>query len=152
MAPEQPYEQPRYTLPTLYLAIVWASMAVLAAVATLVLAPRWGVSPLEASGALQGSLLAIVVGAAGVLLIRPWKPRDSGDLPTAWLLVTVLRLFAAPACAVLLYFAARPPMGPYVIGIGSAFIALLFFETLVIVFDMRRQFDQEGAPSNHRES
>ena len=146
---EQSFEQPRYTLPTVYLAVVWAALGLSATVLAFGAPTWWGVTASVASGALQGALLAIAVGAVGVLLIRPWKPRDSGDLPTAWLLVTVLRLFAAPACAVLLYFAARPPLGSYVVGIGSAFIALLFFETLVIVFDMRRQFDQEGSRSEH---
>ena len=141
MSEAAPVEQPRFALPTARLGVVWVVLLVLACLGWLVVAPAVGVEPAGSRGGLMGALVALLIGAGSILLVRPWRPRPSGDLPTLWLLITVGRLFVTPACALLLYFAARPPAGTYVLGIGSAYIALLFLETTVIVHDMRRQLE-----------
>ena len=134
-------EQPRFALPAARLGVIWAVLIVLAFLGWLVVGPALGLAPTATRAGLMGALVALLVGAVSILLIAPWRARPSGDLPTLWLLITVGRLFATPACALLLYFAARPPAGTYVLGIGSAYIALLFLETTVIVHDMRRQLE-----------
>jgi drug/metabolite transporter (DMT)-like permease len=134
-------EQPLFGLPTAQLGVVWGILIALAFLGWLVVGPAVGLDSSGTWAGLMGALVALVVGAGSILLIVPWRPRPSGDLPTLWLLITVGRLFVTPACALLLYFAARPPAGTYVLGIGSAYIALLVFETTVIVRDMRRQLE-----------
>ena len=141
MSETAPVEQPRFALPTARLGVVWVLLLVLAFLGWLVVAPAVGVEPAGSHGGLMGALIALLIGAGSILLVGPWRPRPSGDLPTLWLLITVGRLFVTPACALLLYFAARPPAGTYVLGIGSAYIALLILETTVIVHDMRRQLE-----------
>lgn len=141
MTGSKPTEQPRFSLPAGRLGLAWLVLLGLGLLGWLVIAPRQGMPLEEARAALLGTLVALLVGGGTLLMVSPWKARPSGDLPTLWLLVTVVRLFATPACALLLYFAARQPTGPYVLGIGSAYIALLVLETSVIVPDMRRQID-----------
>jgi hypothetical protein len=134
-------EQPLFSLPTARLGAVWGILIALAFLGWLVVGPALGLEPSGVWAGLEGALVALFVGAASILVVGPWRARPSGDLPTLWLLITVGRLFVTPACALLLYFAARPPAGTYVLGIGSAYIALLVFETTVIVHDMRRQLE-----------
>ena len=136
-------EQPHFTLPAARLGMAWGLLLGLSCVVWLLLAPRFGLDSGEGRAAFLGSVVALLVGGGILLMVAPWRPRPSGDLPTLWLLITVGRLFATPACALLLYFAARLPAGPYVLGIGSAYIALLIIETSVIVLDMRRQLEKD---------
>jgi hypothetical protein len=73
------------------------------------------------------------------MLITPWRDHPASELPTLWLLVTVVRLLVTPMVAVLLYFAAHPPTDFYVVGLASSFLCVLFFETPLIALDIRRQ-------------
>ena len=151
MSPETP-PQPMFTLPFRTLVGAWCLLLLLF-VAAAWIAPGSGATEDQAVSALIGALTALAVGVGSVLAIRPWAPRPSGDLPTIWLFVTVARLFATPVFALLIYFAARLSTGAFVLGIGAAYIALLFLETAAIVVDMRRQLAQVPAPENNgRES
>ena len=146
MSPENE-SQTTFTLPFRTLIGVWCILLATFLVAAW-LAAGAGVPSGEVGSALIGSLVALGIGALSILVIRPWSPKASGDLPTIWLFVTVARLFATPVFALLIYFAARLPTGSYVLGIGAAYIALLFLETAVIIVDMRRQFTPAPKPRN----
>ena len=142
---ESTAQEPLYfTLPGRLLAACWLVLVALNFVGWLVVAPAMGETVSEVRAGLTGGLLSMVVGGGSLVLISPWKPRPSEDLPTLWLAVTVARVLVTPVVALLLYFAARPATGPYVLGIGSAYLGLLFLETTVIVLDMRRQFESVG--------
>ena len=56
---EHSFDQPRYTLPTTYLTVTWALLALLALLLALGAPTWWGVAASAATGALQGALLAI---------------------------------------------------------------------------------------------
>ena len=102
-----------------------------------------GTTPAEAQAGLFGGLLALGLCGGALLIIAPWREHPASDLPTLWLLVTVVRLLATPMVALLLYFAARPPMDFFVVGLAIAFLCVLFFETPLIALDVRRQIVAE---------
>jgi len=88
-----------------------------------------------------GALASFVVGGAGLLLMKPWKPRSTGDLALLWLGSTVVRVLLTPLLALVLYFAAHPPIYPFVLGAGTAYLALLVLETALVAGHLRNQFD-----------
>ena len=129
----------RLTLPGRGLLMLWLVLLMLAFVGWGIVAQRMGATPAEAQAGLFGGLLALGLCGGALLIIAPWREHPASDLPTLWLLVTVVRLLATPMVALLLYFATRPPMEFFVVGCASAFLCVLFFETPLIALDIRRQ-------------
>ena len=138
--------EPLYRLPARGLALGWVIVAVVCATIWPLVGPGlqsafgWDDNPV-AGGAL-GSGAALFAGAAALLVIQPWKPRLAGDLPTVWLAFIVVRLFATPALALMLYFAARPPTGPFALGVALAYLGLLLLETLLAASSIRGKLAQ----------
>ncbi|MEC8321376.1 MAG: hypothetical protein VX012_08200 [Planctomycetota bacterium] len=97
---------------------------------------RWGMT---------GAAISAGVGGLGLLILGPWKPRRSGDLPTLWLASTTARLLAIPAVAFLIYSAARPPDRPFVIGLAISALLLLLIEVPIIARSMLAQIEAEEA-------
>jgi hypothetical protein len=94
----------------------------------------------EAKGSgLLGSSLSIAIMGGGLVALKPWMNRHASDLPTAWLAASVLRVLAVPAAAFLLYFAIRPLVMPFVLGVVTVYLALLFVEVLFITLALFRQ-------------
>lgn len=98
-------------------------------------------------GALSGALAA-ALGGLGLLIMVPWKPRRSGDLAPLWMASTVARILAIPGVGFLLYFAARPPERPLVIGLAGATLVLLAIEVPIIATAMLRQLAEEEAAAS----
>ena len=129
----------RLSLPGRGLLVVWL-LLVMATVLGWGLVAGWlGVSERDALWAMVGGLLALTVCGGALMLITPWRDHPASELPTLWLLVTVVRLLATPMVALLLYFAAHPPADFYVVGLACCFLGVLFFETPLIALDVRRQ-------------
>ena len=134
----------RLHLPAKALLVLWLVLIMALFLGWGLLAPVLGASSSQALAGLGGGVPVLVMCGGALLLIAPWRDRPDSDLPTLWLLVTVVRLLATPVVALLLYFAARPPMEYFVVGCASAFLCVLFFETPLIALDVRRQLvDQE---------
>lgn len=110
-----------------------------------------GWQPWSVVGAgLLGALAAVVVGGGGLLILKPWNPRRAGDLAMLWLASTVVRVLLTPLLALLLYSAAHPPIYPFVLGAGTAYLAILFSETALVSRHLRLQFDKVEGPSVSR--
>lgn len=143
----------RLALPGRGLLILWLVLILLAFLGWGVVAQPAGTTPAQAEAGLFGGLLALGLCGGALLIIAPWRDHPASDLPTLWLLVTVVRLLATPMVALLLYFAARPPMEFFVVGCASAFLCVLFFETPLIALDVRRQIvEQEQQRGSERQS
>ncbi len=140
--------EPLYTLPGGLLLAGWA-IAVLLGVGGWFVAGQ--VRPLEPEtlrwGAIGGAV-ASAVGGLGLLILVPWKPRRSGDLAPLWMASTVARILAIPAVGFLLYFAARPPERPLVIGLAGATLVLLAIEVPIIAKAMLGQLAEEEAAAS----
>ena len=137
--------EPLYRLPAGLLGLGWLVSALLGVagwfpVSWIVQLPpdwlKWGVI---------GGAVSAVIGGLGLLLIGPWKPRRSGDLPTLWLASTTGRLLAIPAVAFVIYSAARPPDKPFVIGLAASALILLVIEVPIIAKSMLAQIAEEEA-------
>lgn len=133
----------RLTLPAKGLLVVWLVLFLISFLGWGLLAPSLGVSPARSQAGLLGALPVLGLCGGALLLIAPWRDRPASDLPTLWLFVTVVRLLATPMVALLLYFAARPPMEYFVVGSAIAFLCVLFAETPLIALDVRRQIAAE---------
>ena len=92
-----------------------------------------------------GGVISSVIGGLGLLIIGPWKPRRSGDLPTLWLASTTGRLLAIPGVAFVIYSAARPPDRPFVIGLAASALLLLMIEVPIIAKSMLAQIEEDEA-------
>ena len=129
----------RLQLPAKGLLVLWLVLLLATFVGWGWVAEPLGLTGARARAGLLGGVLSLLTCGAPLLVIAPWRDRPASDLPTLWLMVTVVRLLATPMLALLLYFAARPPMDFYVIGLAGAFLCVLFFETPLIALDIRRQ-------------
>ena len=89
---------------------------------------------------LLGACAAVVVGGGGLLILKPWNPRVAGDLALLWLGSTVVRVLLTPLLALVLYFAAHPPIYPFALGAGTAYLAVLISETALVSNHLRHQF------------
>ncbi len=147
LLPETPdrSSEPLYRLPVGILALGWLLATLMAIggwplVGLAVEMPagwlRWGMT---------GAAISAGVGGLGLLILGPWKPRRSGDLPTLWLASTTARLLAIPAVAFLIYSAARPPDRPFVIGLAISALLLLLIEVPIIARSMLAQIEAEEA-------
>lgn len=141
--PSDRSSEPLYRLPVGILALGWLVAAVVSIGAWPVaglfvdLQPGWLLW-----GAL-GGVISSVVGGAGLLILGPWKPRRSGDLPTLWLASTTGRILAIPAVAFLIYSAARPPDRPFVVGLAASALVLLAVEVPIIAKAMLAQIEAD---------
>ena len=143
----------RFSLPGRGLLVLWLLLLMATILGWGVVAGALGVSGTDALWAMVGGLLALFLCGGALMLITPWRDHPASELPTLWLLVTVVRLLATPMVALLLYFATRPPMEFFVVGCASAFLCVLFFETPLIALDVRRQIvEQEEQRGSERQS
>ena len=135
--------EPLYRLPVGLLAVGWLAASMISIGAW----PLVGLFvELEPGWVLWGSLggaISSVVGGAGLLILGPWKPRRSGDLPTLWLASTTGRILAIPAVAFLIYSAARPPDRPFVVGLAASALVLLAVEVPIIAKAMLAQIEAD---------
>ena len=140
-APQGKAREPLIRLPSGVMFTVFGVIVLLIAACWLLLA--WsGSQPWPVAGAgLLGALASVVVGGAGLLIVKPWNPRRAGDLALLWLGSTVVRVLVTPLLALVLYFAAYPPIYPFVLGAGTAYLAILLSETALVTLHMRAQFD-----------
>ena len=135
--------EPLYRLPAGILALGWLVSAILGVggwflVGTVVeFQPGW-----LPWGPIGGGV-ASIVGGLGLMVIVPWKPRRSGDLPTLWLASTTGRILAIPAVAFLIYSAAHPPVRPFVLGLAVSALLLLMIEVPIIARSMLAQIEAE---------
>jgi len=132
--PPPPGCGPAVRLPSLALLVGWGAVSAMA-ITFCALA----LSPPERGSGLLGSGLAIGVMGGGLLLLKPWLPRHASDLPTAWLSGAVVRVLVLPAAAFLLYFAIRPMAMPFVLGVVTVYLALLFVEVVLLALALHRQ-------------
>ena len=132
------------SLPARGLLVLWLGLLMLTVLAWGLLLPTLGMPGTRAGAGLMGGVAALVVCGGGLLAIAPWRVRPGSDLPTLWLLVTVVRLLGTPMLAVLLYFAAHPPVDVFVIGLAISFLSVLVLETPLIALDIRRQLAEGG--------
>lgn len=140
-APQKTVQDPVIKLPTGVMFTLFG-VIVLAIAACWLLLALTGAQPWSVAGAgLLGSLASVVVGGGGILILKPWQPRRAGDLALFWLGSTVLRVLVTPILALVLYFAAYPPIYPFVLGAGTAYLAILLSETALVALHMRGQFD-----------
>ena len=95
----------------------------------------------DSGSAVLGAVISSVMTGLGLLVVTPWRPRPATEMPLVWLASTVIRFLATPAVAFLLYFAIHPPTRPFVLGLALCYLALLFVEVLITVFELRRQLD-----------
>lgn len=137
--------EPLYTLPAGLLALGWLGVMVLSTGGWWVAARFMTIEPDAVVWGSIGGALSGAIGGLGLLVLAPWKPRRSGDLPTLWMGVTTGRLLATPAVAFLLYSAAHPPDRPYVFGIAAAAFLLLVVEVPIIARAMLSQLADEEA-------
>ena len=143
----------RFSLPGRGLLVLWLLLLMGTTLGWGVVAGWLGVSVPDAFWAMVGGLLALGLCGGALMLITPWRDHPASELPTLWLLVTVVRLLATPMVALLLYFAARPPMDFFVVGLAIAFLCVLFFETPLIALDVRRQIvAEEGSGASGERS
>lgn len=142
-------EEPLYALPGRLLLAGWLVSAALGVGGWFVAAE---IRPIEPEtlrwGALSGAIAA-GLGGLGLLIMVPWKPRRSGDLAPLWMASTVARILAIPGVGFLLYFAARPPERPLVIGLAGATLVLLAIEVPIIATAMLRQLTEEEAAASN---
>ena len=137
--------EPLYALPGRLLAAGWAVAACVAIGGWFVVARIRPIEPETLRCGVLSAVLGVVVGGLGLLVMVPWKPRRSGDLAPLWMASTVLRILAVPGLGILLYFAARPPERPLVIGLAGATLLLLAIEVPIIATAMLRQLAEEEA-------
>ena len=152
ISPENRDLEPFYTLPSRGLAIGWLASAIVAIGIWPVIGPPVGFEPQETKWAIIGAVLAAAIGGLGLLILMPWKPRRSGDLPTYWLAATTGRLLLIPGVAFLLYSATQPPDKPYVLGLAVASLALLMVEVPLIAKAMLRQITLEESAARASEA
>ena len=142
--------EPLYALPWRLLLAGWLASVAVGVGGWFVAA---AIRPLDPEtvhwGALSGAIGA-VVGGLGLLIMVPWRPRRSGDLAPLWMASTVARILALPAVGILLYFAARPPERPLVIGLAGATLVLLAIEVPIIATAMLRQLTEEEAAASRQ--
>lgn len=132
------------SLPARGLLVLWLGLLLVTVLAWGLLLPSLGMTTPRAGAGLLGGVVSLVVCGGGLLAIAPWRIRPGSELPTLWLLVMVLRLLGTPMLAVLLYFAAHPPMDVYVIGLAISFLGVLVLETPLIALDIHRQLAEVG--------
>ena len=141
---------PELRLPAKALLAGWILTSILMFLGCWLLTP-WLLGLLSAQGvdsaaksgpAVLGAAIASVMMGLGLLVVTPWRPRPATEMPLVWLASTVIRFLATPAVAFLLYFAIHPPTRPFVLGLALCYLALLFVEVLITVFDLRRQLDR----------
>ncbi len=150
-APSDRSSEPLYRLPAALLGLGWLVSAIIGVGGWFLVSL---VSDLPADWlqwGMIGGLVSSVVGGLGLLVIGPWKPRRSGDLPTLWLASTTGRLLAIPAVAFVIYSATRPPDRPFVIGLAVSALALLVIEVPIIAKSMLAQIDQDEAGGTRKD-
>lgn len=143
-APDRSSE-PLYRLPAGVLALGWAAAALLAIAGWPLVGLGVEMPPGWLFWGMVGAAVSAGVGGLGLLVLAPWKPRRSGDLPTLWLASTTARLLAIPAVAFLIYSAARPPDRPFVIGLAISALLLLLIEVPIIARSMLAQIEADEA-------
>lgn len=137
----QKQDEVKIRLPAEAMFAAFFGVVLLILVCWLLLA-AFGWQPWSAVGAgLLGALAAVVVGGGGLLILKPWISLPAGDLALRWLASTVARVLLTPLLALLLYFAAHPPLYPFVLGAGTAYLAILFSETALVARHLRLQLD-----------
>ena len=143
---------PKLRLPLVPLLMGWmlGSLAVLGGGAAL--GSALGASGSQLSAGLLGASIAVGVMGFGLLVAGPGKERSATDMPIAWLASTVIRFLAAPGIGFVLYFALRPDLKPYVLGLALAYLVLLVIEVLIAVSDLRRQLDRIESEASVQET
>lgn len=124
--------EPTLALPTLRLvAAVFGTCAASALLwmGAVALGP-WGRDVMLAGPV--GALAVALTGAAGVLVMAPWKTRAISAWCTMWLAATVLRMLLTIAAAFLLYSAT--PLSPEALclAIAAAYLLALLSEAGVV--------------------
>lgn len=137
--------EPLYRLPARLLALGWLVSAFLGVGGWFPVSWVVELQPGWLQWGVIGGVVSAVIGGLGLLIIGPWKPRRSGDLPTLWLASTTGRLLAIPAVAFVIYSAARPPDKPFVIGLAASALILLVIEVPIIAKSMLAQIEQDEA-------
>ena len=81
---------------------------------------------------LIGAAIAGGVGVFGILIIGPAKTRPISTWMNLWLAAMVARLFITPAITYLLYSAASLNATALALSVGSAYLAVLLAEAIVL--------------------
>ncbi|MBC02676.1 MAG: hypothetical protein CMJ34_05145 [Phycisphaerae bacterium] len=137
--------EPLYRLPAGLLGVGWLVSALLGVGGWFVISGVVELPPDWLNWGVIGGVISSVIGGLGLLIIGPWKPRRSGDLPTLWLASTTGRLLAIPGVAFVIYSAARPPDRPFVIGLAASALLLLMIEVPIIAKSMLAQIEEDEA-------
>ena len=137
--------EPLYRLPARLLGLGWLVSGVIGVGGWFLASWIVQVQPDWLKWGVIGGVISTVIGGLGLLIIGPWKPRRSGDLPTLWLASTTGRLLAIPAVAFVIYSAARPPDKPFVIGLAASALILLMIEVPIIAKSMLAQIEEDEA-------
>ena len=140
--------EPLYALPGGLLLAGWALAALVGVGGWFVVGQIRPIEPENLRWGAIGGAVASAVGGLGLLIMVPWKPRRSGDLAPLWMASTVARILAIPGVGFLLYFAARPPERPLVIGLAGATLVLLAIEVPIIAKAMLGQLAEEEAAAS----
>lgn len=140
--------EPLYRLPGGLLLAGWLVAAAIGVGGWYLAAAVRPIDPETVRWGAWSGLAAVVVGGLGLLVLLPWKPRRSGDLAPLWMASTVMRVLAIPGVGFLIYFAARPPERPLVIGLAGATLVLLAIEVPIIASAMLRQLAEEEAAAS----
>ena len=99
------------------------------------------IGPWPGSVTLQGLLalgITTLVSAAGLLLIQPWRTRPILAWGTLLIALSMGRVVATLGTCLLLYFAARLPAGPLLLGALTGLILVLIGETTVTASVFRK--------------
>lgn len=147
LLPETPdrSSEPLYRLPVGILALGWLLATAMAIGGWPLVGLAVDLPPGWLQWGMIGAAISAGVGGLGLLILGPWKPRRSGDLPTLWLASTTARLLAIPAVAFLIYSSARPPDRPFVIGLAISALLLLLIEVPIIARSMLAQIEADEA-------
>lgn len=130
--------EPIITMPTrrLLAAIGVAGAASVAAWAAVAWIADGGADAIIAGAA--GGAVATATGVLGVLLTRPWRPREITAWTTMWLGMMVVRLLLTPLLGYLLYSATPLSLTPLMLSVAVTYVIVLFSETAVLAVHVRR--------------
>lgn len=97
---------------------------------------------------LMGAIVVAAVAAVSVVAMTPWKRRPMADWMSWWLAGTVVRLLVTPACAFLLYSAARLEAEPLALSVATAYLVTVLTETAVLARHVGRQSPAHRSPTS----
>lgn len=127
------------TLPT-------AKMLLSAAMASCVAAAGWTIvtllGPWDSTTTLVGLIgigIVAFVSVIGTLAMRPWHPRTIVAWGGVLVAASVSRAVVAIGGCLLLYFAARQPAEPLLLGAVAGLIPVLICETRLVARQFRRE-------------